>query len=109
MKTSRAFAIAKKNLWNGTDGTYKTMEREKFCCVALAEYVDDCKVVRRCQGILENLLGAHGTLESWLAERGHLPVNYFYSTQKKTYREKIQTTRKAWLKHLIKHYKAIGD
>ncbi len=109
MKTSRAFAIAKKNLWNGTDRRYRSQEREKFCCIALAEYVYDCETVRRCQTILEDLLGAHGTLESWLIEHGHLPIDYYLSTQKMTLREKIQTTRKAWLDHLIKHYKALGD
>lgn len=109
MKTSQVFEIALRNLWDGKSYEYKEMTKEKFCCLAIQEYVDSPDDSRRCQRILEDMLGEFSTLEGWLVGQGHLPAMYFKARERLLFRQKTQTTRKAWLQHLIKHYKSLGD
>ena len=106
MKTSEAFKIARRHLWSGT-GVQRLGTR--YCCLVLDNYVEDEDVADRCKKIIRSLLDGYETLEDWLITAEHLPEDYYLSPDEDIYNQKIQATRKAWLDHLIKHYKAIGD
>lgn len=101
MKTSKVFQTAKKRLWDG-EGDWCRTDKEKFICIAIWEtpnIPDRDKI--KARRIVENLLGGHDTLEGWLSETHQIRA---YNDAQKT-----QQTRRAWLDHLIAHYKRIGD
>ncbi len=106
MKTSEAFKIARRHLWSGTG---VQILGSRYCCLMLDKHVEDEDVADRCKKIISSLLDGHETLEDWLIDADHLPWDYYLSPDKDIYVQKIQTTRKAWLNHLIEHYKALGD
>ncbi len=105
MNTSQACKIPRQHLWSGT-GIQSLGSR--YCCLML-DNVEDEDVADRCKKIISSLLDGHETLEDWLIDADHLPWDYYLSPDEDIYVQKIQTTRKAWLNHLIEHYKALGD
>lgn len=115
MKTSEAFKQALDRLWDGV-GEDMPWNKNRYICVAL-DHTDSTEAALRCQRIISKLLDPTGkqnpdTLEDWLIDQGHLSPDFktFMSVYEyPDLRQKVQTTRKAWLKHLIKHYKSIGD
>ena len=115
MKTSEAFKQALDRLWDGV-GEDMPWNKNRYICVAL-DHTEPYAEGLRCQEIISKLLDPTGkqnpdTLEDWLIDQGHLSPDFktFMSVYEyPDLRQKVQTTRKAWLKHLIKHYKSIGD
>lgn len=115
MKTSEAFKLARKRLWDGV-GEDLPWDKNRYICVAL-DQVAPRETSLRCQRIISKLLDPTGqsnpdTLEDWLIEQGHLSWE-FYSQKSvydhPNYMRKVQVTRRAWLNHLIKYYRSIGD
>lgn len=115
MKTSEAFKQALDRLWDGV-GEDLPWNKDRYICVALV-HTDSTEAALRCQRIISKLLDPKGkqnpdTLEDWLIDQGYLSRDFRTSLSvwdNPPLRQKVQTTRKAWLKHLIKHYKSIGD
>lgn len=104
MKTSEALRSVLPFLWNGK-GKYpsergKYYQSERFLCQAAMSAGYDVR--SKVQPILLGLLEGTETLESWLREKYSI-----YWTIKDL--PKLQTTRKAWVEHLIVHYESIGD
>jgi len=92
MKTSEALKLTLAHLW---DGGYN-YRGEGYICLAAVE----AGVGSVVKPIIAKLLGRHATFTAWLLKRG---INPWRNSRK------LQATRKAWLQHLIKHYKSIGD
>lgn len=95
MKTSEALELTLAKLWNGR-GPYRPTKREYICFAA-----DAAGVLDIVGPIVMVLLGGATTLGEWLTDRGIRGCCYSH--------KKLQATRKAWLLHLIAHYKSIGD
>ena len=97
MKTSQVFIRAKNLLSTGPNDKRKP----EYICYAIEKtrcsYVD--KV--RTTGIITEGLSDYLTLGIWLENEKGI-VNDRTG-------EKLQTTRHAWLDHLIEHYESIGD
>jgi hypothetical protein len=102
MKTSEIFKAAKKHLWNGV-GEWNGQPKERYICHAIYWRVVGCSIdeVHYAKRIIALLLEGYDTLDEWLtAVHG---INPYDDTKK------LQRTRQAWLDHLVKHYKSIGD
>jgi hypothetical protein len=115
MKTSEAFKLARDRLWDGR-GEDLPWNKHRYICVAL-DNVAPRGVSLHCQVIISRLLDPTGdgnpdTLEDWLIKQGHLGWEFYMSKSVWDYpdlRRKVQVTRRAWLNHLIKYYRSIGD
>ena len=114
MKTSEAFKSAREVLWDGQGNDYYHQTgqcrggKERFVCLALRVARIPNKKAEDCRKIIERLLGDHETLEDWLIANGHVDLSHM-DQWSDDYVIKIQTTRRAWLDHLIAHYQAKGD
>lgn len=114
MKTSEAFKQALDRLWDGKrmkDGDPYPKGTERFCCLAVWCITRNNALAAPCEKILMDLLAPQTTLEGWLVAQGHMRredngIDLEFNTP---LMQKVQTTRKAWLEHLIEHYKSIGD
>lgn len=102
MKTSEIFKAAKKHLWNGV-GEWREQSKERYICHAIYWRVMGCSIneVHYTKQIISLLLEGHDTLEEWLWAKHRISAN--------NDTKKLQQTRQAWLDHLVKHYKSIGD
>ena len=115
MKTSEAFKLARDRLWDGTRESIPE-GKNRYICVAL-DHVGSVEASLRCQRIISKVLdptSRHGpdTLEDWLIEQGHLGQEFYDNKSvyaPPNYMRKVQVTRRAWLNHLIKYYRSIGD
>ena len=105
MKTSEVFALVKENLWNGTR---EWVAGNRYICHQLDALCRMHEISRsdrnRCKRIVSKLLGIDGSLESWLFYVHDIRVLNTAACHRK-----IQATRRAWLDHLIEHYKAKGQ
>lgn len=97
MKTSQVFIRAKNLLSTGPDDWGKP----EYICYAIEK--TRCSVVDkdRTREIILKLLDGYLTFGSWLEnEKG---------IKNDRAGKKLQSTRHAWLDHLIEHYESIGD
>ena len=102
MKTSKVFKVAKKKLWDGVVDLRPT-NKERFICNAITFSPNiPSEDRKRARGIVNSLLGKHGTLEDWL--RANHKIHFTRDDS-----ERRQLTRRAWLDHLIAYYESIGD
>lgn len=104
MKTSEVFALVKENLWDGTGecaahNRYIYYQLEELCRMHEISTNDR----NRCKRIVSKLLGINGLLESWLFYKHDIQIKYTTA-----YYRKVQATRRAWLDHLIEHYRSQG-
>lgn len=114
MKTSEVFKQALDRLWDGKhmeDGDLFPKGTERFCCLAVWGLTHSGTLAAPYEKILMDLLAPQATLEDWLVARGHMrrednDLDLEFNTP---LMQKVQATRKAWLEHLIEHYKSIGD
>lgn len=100
MKMSEALRRTRAKLWDGKAIDRATTGKEEFCCLAAREAGSG--VGKLVIPLLGALLGGKSMLEDWLAAN-HPGPRYDANILK------MQATRKAWLNHLIAHYKSIGD
>lgn len=114
MKTSEAFKQAKGLLWDGK--WEQPWGKHRYICVALNN-ISSFEKGQRCQVIINKLLDPTGkhepdTLEDWLIKQGHIGQEFYMQKSITDYPDimrKVQVTRHAWLNHLIKYYRSIGD
>ena len=105
MKTSEVLRRVRNHL---KDGGYMLMH-ERYICFAIDHLYFFAKTIgdrdrTRLKRLIRTTLGGQSSLEAWLSEKHDIPI-----TNTTAYNEKIMTTRKAWLTHLIEHYEAKGD
>jgi hypothetical protein len=111
MKTSEVFKQAKRCLAMDYSETCNTPTKEKFICIAVttaAAYTKRMTVadVKRCEGIVKSRMDGEYTLESWLVDRGCIPVKFLND---RNILDRIQAHRHAWLDLLIAEFEAKGD
>ena len=114
MKTSEAFKQALDLLWDGKhmeDGHPHPKGKQRFGCLAVWCTTRNDDLAAPYEKILTDLLAPHRTLEDWLVKQGHMrdEDNNLELEFNTPLMQKVQATRKAWLEHLIEHYKSIGD
>ena len=95
MKTSEAFKLAMKKLWDG-HGKLPQGLHASVCGAAQGANVE--KIVGP---IIMKLLDTDVHLGNWL--------KYHHGIDAYADWEKYQQTRHAWVDHLIQHYESIGD
>ena len=94
MKTSEAFRLTKKKLWDGVTGLRPVLRG--VCYAARDAGVDE--IVRP---IIMELIKPHAFLGEWLEQNHGIVLCGDFA--------RYQQTRHAWVDHLIQHYKSIGD
>ena len=104
MKTSEIFKESLKFLWNGKGK--QRARRSIYICYSLEWVSNSYNIsVEKQLDIIENLLKNYSTLDHWL----HIECGIRVDAHDMDDIIKLQATRKAWVKHLIKHYESIGD
>ena len=106
MKTSTAFRLTKQHLSHGGDGfDPASPNAQRYVCLAASKA--GITVGAIVKPIIGALIAPHITLEDWmktnLSPEGRIAKRTPYLDSH------WQTTRHAWVDHLIKHYKSIGD
>ena len=105
MKTSTVLGLVKAHL---RDGGYM-QSHERYVCYALewlyyhAKTIGDVDRTRVKRMVRHHLEGSR-PLEQWL-DLNHCIM----TTNTPSYKKRIMATRKAWLDHLIEHYRKQGD
>lgn len=112
MKTSELFELAKDHLAMDYAAICTAPHAEKFICMAISTaFLNTSNVafaeLIRCQNIIKSRLEDCGTLESWLASKGCIHVDYHFADC--ATKDRIQRHRHAWLDLLIEEFKAKGD
>ena len=97
MKTSEAFRLTKVKVWDGKNN--RSLGQSSYICFAASNALRKPGQVTK---VIEKLLDGHASMHSWLIAQGCEPWQEVSQLR-------IQTTRHAWLDHLIEHYKSIGD
>lgn len=105
MKTSTVLSLVKEHL---RDGGYM-QSHERYICYALEWLYYDAKTIgdrdrTRVRKLIRSHLDGLFSLEFWLSHVHGIDV-----TNTPRYKKRIMATRKAWLDHLIEHYRKQGD
>lgn len=106
MKTSEVLRRVREHLYYGRN---YSVAHQHFICEAINYLYYEAKVIgdrdrTRVKKLIAAMLLPQRTLEEWLVVNHGIACTYTLD-----YRQKIMTTRKAWLDHLIEHYEAKGD
>ena len=105
MKTSEVLRRVREHLRDGGHMYW----HERYICHTLEWLYYDAKTIgdrdrTRVKKLIRNHLDGARSLEHWLDLNHCIEI-----TNTPRYKKRIMATRKAWLDHLIEHYKAKGD